>query len=383
MKICAVICEYNPFHNGHKYLLDEIKMTGRFDRILCVMSGNFTQRGEIAVMDAYTRARHALLGGADAVIELPTVFSTSSAERFASGAVRILSSIPEVKAIAFGTEYATNDTLDQTASLLLEEPPLYREALKEALETGMGYARAREYAFAKTEQDAALLRSPNDILAVEYTKAIFKQNAPIERLCVPRIGQGYLETAPVSSFASASAIRENRENAAFLKGNVPPCVLNDLPASSYEKSFQIAVMTALSLSSTEELRRVADCGEGLEFALKKGDCDYNALLERVTSKRYPKSRIRRILLHNLLKITEKDVENALNAPLYLHLLAAGNASILSVLGQASFPLLTKGKDLLSLPAVAERTREIDLFSERMYEICSGSKIPKKFFQIQP
>ncbi|MBO4990219.1 MAG: nucleotidyltransferase family protein [Clostridia bacterium] len=383
MKICSVICEYNPFHNGHRYLLNEIKKTGRFDQILCIMSGHFTQRGEIAVMDAYTRARHALLGGADAVIELPTVFATSSAERFASGAIRILSSIPEVKAIAFGTECATKDTLDQTASLLLEEPPLYREALREALERGMSYAQARELAFAKTGKDSSLLRSPNDILAVEYTKAIFKQNAPIERLCIPRVGQGYRETAPVSSFASASSIRANREDSAFLKGNVPSFVLDDLPVSSYEKSFQIAAMTALSLSSTEELRQIANCGEGLEFALKKGDYDYNALLERVTSKRYPKSRIRRILLHNLLKITESDVQNALNAPLFLHLLAAKNSSMLSALGQSSLPLFTKGRDLLSLPPVARRTREIDLFAEQIYEICSGLKIPKKIFQNQP
>jgi len=118
MKICAVICEYNPFHNGHAYQLSEAKKRSQADAVLCIMSGNFVQRGESAIVDKFTRAKHAVLGGADAVIELPTIFATSNAELFAKGAISILSSIPDVTTLCFGAETASTEAFLQTAKLI-------------------------------------------------------------------------------------------------------------------------------------------------------------------------------------------------------------------------------------------------------------------------
>ena len=122
MKICAIICEFNPFHNGHQYLLSEAKKRTNADALLCIMSGNFVQRGEIAILDKYTRAKHAVECGADIVIELPTVFATSNAEIFASGAISILSKFPSVTHLAFGAEYADKTAFLETAKGLINEP---------------------------------------------------------------------------------------------------------------------------------------------------------------------------------------------------------------------------------------------------------------------
>ena len=132
MKICAIICEFNPFHNGHQYLLSEAKKRTKADALLCIMSGNFVQRGEIAILDKYTRAKHAVACGADIVIELPSVFATSNAEIFASGAISILSKIPSVTHLAFGAEYADKTAFLETAHGLINEPPIVAKTVTES-----------------------------------------------------------------------------------------------------------------------------------------------------------------------------------------------------------------------------------------------------------
>ena len=148
MKICAIICEYNPFHNGHLYQLMEAKRQSGADAILCIMSGNFVQRGEAATMDKFTRAKHAVLAGADAVIELPTVFACSNAELFAKGALSILSSIPAVSTLCFGAETADKAAFLLAARYLNNEPKEVSEKIKELISTGVSYAKARANAWA-------------------------------------------------------------------------------------------------------------------------------------------------------------------------------------------------------------------------------------------
>ena len=140
MKICAIICEYNPFHNGHLYQLREAKRLSGADALLCIMSGNFVQRGEAAIMDKYTRAKHAVLAGADVVIELPTIFATSNAELFAKGAISILSTIPNVDTLCFGAENANKTAFYLAARYLNDEPEEVSQKIKETAATGVSSA---------------------------------------------------------------------------------------------------------------------------------------------------------------------------------------------------------------------------------------------------
>ena len=174
MKICAIICEYNPFHNGHLYQLQQIREKSGCDKILCLMSGNFTQRGEAAVFHKSVRARHAVENGADAVIELPAVFSVSSAELFAGGAIHLLASLPAVTTLAFGCESGDREAFLTAAKASLSEDKEFKAALKENMKDGTSYAKAHTQtvlAF-NTDVDESLLTSPINILGVEYCKSI-------------------------------------------------------------------------------------------------------------------------------------------------------------------------------------------------------------------
>lgn len=380
MKICAVICEYNPFHNGHRYLLEQIRRLERPGGIVCLMSGNFTQRGDIALLDKHTRARHALEGGADAVIELPTVFATSSAETFARGAVHILSSIPSVETLAFGCESGTAESLYRAAEAFSKEGEAFRRELRTCLDRGLGFAAARERAARASEMDASLLASPNDILALEYTKAILHAGAKIKILPVRRVGGGYNEREKRDAYASASALRANREDEAFVRANVPDFVARDFPLPS-DECYKIAAMTALSKSDSSSLRAVADCSEGLEHKLLRGT-DYDSLVRSAAGKRYTQARIRRILLQNLLGIRREDIARALSSPLYLNLLAAKKDSpLLSELGNAAFPLVVRGRDRTKLCGEALRMQEIDSYADKIHKICTPSKKYPKNFKI--
>ena len=188
MKFCAVICEYNPFHNGHKYQLAEARRLSGCDKLLCIMSGNFTQRGEAAVFHKYERARHAVLGGADAVIELPAAFAVAPAEVFARGAIHILASLPAVSALAFGCESGTKEDFLKTARALLSESKQFKATLKENMKDGTSYIRARNAALLASgaDVDEALLSSPNNILGTEYCRAILSEGSAIEPIPVPR-----------------------------------------------------------------------------------------------------------------------------------------------------------------------------------------------------
>lgn len=185
MKICAIICEFNPFHNGHKYLIENVKASGLYDGVLCVMSGHFTQRGDRAILDKFTRARHAVMGGADCVIELPAPFAVTPAEIFAQGAVKLASSIPDVCALAFGCE----EQLDfkALARALSDESADFKGRLMRGLERGESYAKS--YARAVEDVCGEKIDSPNNILGLEYAKAILKYRPDLEIMTVRRVGE--------------------------------------------------------------------------------------------------------------------------------------------------------------------------------------------------
>lgn len=379
MKICAIICEYNPFHNGHLYQLQEAKRRSGADAILCIMSGNFVQRGEAAIMDKFTRARHAVLSGADIVIELPTIFATSNAELFAKGAIHILSAIPEITSLCFGCENADKEALIQAAQLLNNEPKSVSDKIKALTATGMSYAKARAEAWSNL-LPSTLLTSPNNILGLEYTKAILDKNLPIDIFPIQRQGGQYKDKELKQDFSSASAIRANIENKTILKGSLPIFIEKDLP-KSLEDKLDILEKYAILTKSTTQLKQICDCTEGLENAFKKAITSKTTFVEALTSTRYTASRIRRIALHALLNITESFIRECLSVPLYLRVLSANKAreDVVSVLSNVPLPLITRARDDNKLTDLARRCYTIDCFAENVHLLLYPTDLDKKSF----
>ena len=377
MKICAIICEYNPFHNGHLYQLSAARELSGADAVVCLMSGNFVQRGEAAILEKHIRAKHALLAGADAVLELPALFATSNAELFAKGAVKILSSVPAVSTLCFGAENADKTAFLQAAETLDEEPQSVSEKIKRLVGDGVSYARARAEAW-KDQIPENLLSTPNNILGLEYTKAIRALGANIDILPLQRVGGGYLDERLHAQYSSATAIRAALKTGEPLETQVPRFVLPDLPKTT-ENKLELLEKYALLSRSAEEIASVCDCTEGLENALKRVAETDMPIVETLTSPRYTASRIRRIALQNLLKIDEKSIRECLRAPLYLRVLAAkkDRADVLSALGSSEFPLLARAHDDEKLSPVAKRCLETDIFAEKVYRILYDLSVTEK------
>lgn len=355
MRICGIICEFNPFHNGHKYLLERAKELSGCDKVLCIMSGSFTQRGDISIMDKFDRARHAVLCGADGVLELPSAFSVAPAEIFAKGAIKILSSIPEVTTLAFGCENPEVNFV-QSANILNSENEHFKAVLNKNLAEGESYIRSLAEAFEACGGEKGLLSRPNNILGVEYTKTILKLKSNIQILPIKRMGAGYGDIELKDDFSSASAIRNNPQ-APSVKNNVPDCVYVDLKNFSEENSqFEELMRFKLLQSSTETLQKIYGCTEGLENRLLSlTSLPLNELIESATAKRYSSSRIKRILCANLLDLHGADCDNYLKSDLYLKPLAIkkdGADEILSVLSKSKYPIVLKQRDLNSLNEVA-------------------------------
>ena len=369
MKICGIICEYNPFHNGHAYQIEQAKKLSNADAILCVMSGNFVQRGDAAVLDKYTRAKHAVRAGADIVVELPTVFATSNAEIFATGGVKLLNSIPAVTHICFGAESADKSAFLTAAKALNNEPADVSKRIKTLVADGKSYARARAEAWQGKLPDE-LLHAPNNILGLEYTKALLKLQSSIEILPVERMGSGYLDTNLHGEYASATAIRSGMETCADFQRFVPAFVAADLP-NRLQNALQTLEKYAVLARAKEEIAQTPDCGEGLENALKEAaKTGVSDIVETLTSARYTSARIRRILLQNLLKIDRNLISESVNSPLYLRVLAAKKerSDVLSALSEANYPILARAYDDQKLCTTALQCLEIDRFAESVYRL---------------
>lgn len=379
MKICAIICEYNPFHNGHLYQLQQAKALSQADLLLCIMSGNFVQRGEAGIMNKYTRAKHAVMAGADAVIELPSLFATSNAELFAKGAMHILSSIPNVTTLCFGAEKADKLAFISAARYLNEEPREVSDTIKRLTSEGVSYAKARAQAYAGfIPMD--LLSSPNNILGLEYTKAILSLNANIDILPIQRVGGNYNDENLHEKFSSATAIRAGITNKDTISSQLPTYVAMDLP-NKLENTLDCLEKYALLSKSTQEIARILDCTEGLENAFKKAAEQPESLVQTLTSARYTASRIRRIALQCLLGVEESLIRKSLQSPLYLRILAAKkeNSDILSILSKSTFPIIARVHDEDSLSDVAKECYTIDTFAEKIYRLLYQTAENKNIF----
>ncbi len=379
MKFCAVICEYNPFHNGHLYQLQEAKRLSGADAILCLMSGNFVQRGEAAIMNKYTRAKHAVMAGADVVIELPTIFATSNAELFAKGAISILTAIPSVATLCFGAENADAQRFISSAKLLNNEPKEISEKIKRFIADGMSYAKAR----AKAWEDVFpidFLSLPNNILGIEYTRAILDKNANIEILPIARKGGHYNEMQLQENYSSATAIRFAIENKTDISTQVPSYVKFDTPIQ-LENKLDALEKYAILINSAKKIAQVSDCTEGLENAFKKAAIQNEELVKTLTSARYTSSRIRRIALQNLIKIEENLIKSSLQTSLYLRVLAIKKdfGGILSILSNSALPLIVRAHDEEVLTGVAKEAYQKDIFAEKIYNLLYPSTAKTNIF----
>lgn len=373
MKICATVAEYNPFHNGHLYHLTQMKKSA--DTLVVIMSGNFTQRGEIAVTDKYTRAIHAIKAGADVVIELPTVFATANAENFAKGAVKIFNAV-NADILSFGCESPETDFISLAKSVK-EETPAFKRELKKQLKLGYKFVKARNEALINSGVDCEALSLPNNILALEYVSALLESKKDFSLLPVKRVGASFLDGELKEEFSSAKAVRENLSDRDKIAKNIPPYVLADLPER--EMKADELILYSLLTSTEKELAAIPDCTEGLENRLKKYaklSFDYATLLKNVRTKRYSKTRIQRILVCSLLKITNELLKNSLDSNLYIKALAinANRSDILSYLSSLSTPLLTRKGDEKKLGGTAKACFELDERASEIYSLISKKRL---------
>lgn len=346
--VVGIIAEYNPFHNGHAYHLSKSKELAKAEYVIAVVSGNFVQRGNVSLINKWDKANMALSEGADLVIELPTVYSISSAENFAYGAIKILNSLNIVDYVAFGTELDDINILDRCADILYKEPQKFVNLLNHELSKGLSFPKARENALLMYLNDirtySNVLSSPNNILAIEYLKSLKKLKSHISPISIKRKNAGYNDLEIANNFASATAIRKK------IIDNKPAGLSKLMPANSYRilynsiqkghfvkdiTSFEKEILYVLRKMSIKEIANLPDVSEGLEHAIKNAANSCNTIEEFmniIKTKRYTNTRIQRILLYALLGITKEDIKNATKVQPYIRVLGMNK----------------KGKDLISV-----------------------------------
>lgn len=375
-KCVGITAEYNPFHNGHLYHLEQSKLATGAQISVAAMSGNFVQRGHMAICSKWERAEAAVKCGIDLVVEIPTVFACNSAPVFASAAVEILENLG-ADWISFGSESGNIEELKEISRAMNEKETLIEKLVREKVKEGLSYPRARRDAVALIlgDEKADLLDLPNNILAIEYLKRI--QNA--KPVTVKRQGPGYNELEPCEDMASASAIRSMvkiSKNVETLTPEPSTEMLKKALHPSEDKIFQIICAKVLT-SSREELDRVFAGGEGLGNKLKneiRKASAYDQLIQRLKSKRYTRTRIERFISHVLLDIGAPDLY-----PNYIRVLAfnkAGSRYLKEVKkkGICSLPIITNiNKDAQNDVALMSAI-EKDILAADIFNLASGRNL---------
>ncbi len=348
MSVIGIVCEFNPFHNGHKYLIDSVKKQD--DIVVCVMSGNYVQRGEPAIFPKDIRVEAALQNGVDIILELPFVYATSSAEYFAKNAVRILDSFGCDK-ITFGTEGATVEELLNIVDIMYDKD--FDNKLKKHLEKGINYPSARQLTI--NEYIQCDISTPNNILALEYIKALKNVKSKMIPVAVSRIGAGYNDDFSVDNIASATHIRnliiDDKDFERFVPTNTYKLYKENISKGnylSYEK-YDSIFQGVLRLKLNDKSNQIANMAEGLENRIKDAVINGKSLEEiydNAKTKRYTHSRIRRAILCQVFGVKESDLN--IRAP-YCRLLGL-NSNISFKLGaiveRSELPFIVKYSDII-------------------------------------
>jgi len=378
-KVLGIVAEYNPFHNGHKYHIDEAKKIVNPDITICAMSGNFVQRGEPAIYNKFIRAKSAINNGIDMVIEIPTYFAVSTAENFAYSAIALLKNAG-ITHLAFGVESNDISKLDEIATLLVNEPEEYKDKLKKNLDKGLSFASARNNAVSKFIPNK-LLKSPNNILAIEYLKAIKYFNADI--IPVPIIRTvGYYDDKIENNVASATAIRELIRKNEDVKSLIPKNSITPNKPVFFE-NFNDILIYKLKSSTPSSLLELPDVIEGLENRILSSlECnDINCIIDKITTKRYTLSRIKRILISMILEIKSSELnEFKTNGYAeYLRILAISPVGKKYLRNITDVPVITSVRKFLNTATNMQKTMlEKDILASNVYSTISGDEYNMDF-----
>jgi len=381
MKILGIITEYNPFHNGHLYHLFKAKEITGADYVVAVMSGNFLQRGEPAIINKWARTKMALNAGVDLVIELPFVFSTQDANGFAFGAIKLLDSLQIIDYLCFGCETDNLDTLYSVSNFLHIEPQKYKELIVHNSKNGYEFPRARAQALCEYHKIfgiddlekisplelSKLLKYPNNILALEYIKHLINLKSKIKPIAIKRIGAGYHQKNIKGKISSATSIRNEILNS-LGSPKTDLFILNDkikstIPQSGFsilEKelregrspitsdSYRQYILATLRRMSLEDISRVQGVTEGLENRIKKASLKSSTveqLINSIKTRRYTRTKIQRIILHLMMNLSKKDVKTFNRCgPLYARVLGfskKGKTLLRTIKKSSSTPLISK------------------------------------------
>ena len=375
----GIIAEYNPFHSGHKYQLEEVRKKFCDEEIVAVMSGNFTQRGEPTILDKFQRATLAVENGVDLVFELPFVSAVRSAQDFARGGVRLLNSLGVVDKLVFGAESSDLKELQEIAKINLADK------IKLEMSAGISYAKAAEKILQKKNL-------PNTILAVEYLRSLPKN---IEPILIPRVGAPYNEKNLQENFSSATAIRAEvyKKNPAWEKifQVTDKKVLVALQQEKFsglvrEENLFLPLLTKIFTTSISDLQKIFGMREGLENLILKSAKDaksFSDLVSKITNKRYQTSRVKRLLLYFLLNVTEIEIAD------YARVLAfneCGQKLLKKIQAQKNLPVITKvtqhltEKDFLqkNFSAPYKKNLSLDISATNLRNILFDT--PKSFGQ---
>lgn len=398
MNVAGIVAEYNPFHNGHQYQLFETKKLCKADYIVAVMSGHFLQRGEPALFNKWARAKMAVCGGVDLVIELPTAFSVRSASNFANGAVTILDALGVVTHLCFGTESGETEHLWPLARLMSDEPEEYRLLLNKYLDKGISYPSAQSKALTaflgrdlSGKNVSELLSTPNNILGIEYLKSLIKLNSRIKPVTVKRISAGYHDAAipdNTSSFGIASATgirnelfstRQLSEKISYvMPKNTTKIIEREISAGQGPVFIQDTAKILFYLLrniSKEHLEKLCDVSEGLENRLLAKAASANSietLLSELKTKRYTWTRLQRILSYILLNYSAEMARHFdLSGPLYIRILGMSNNGrklLKTIKKEARLPVITRTAPVIKDGGLPAEMLSLDIKATDIYTL---------------
>lgn len=372
----GIVAEFNPFHNGHKYIVDALKANGQ-NTVTAVMSGSFVQRGECACISPYERTLMALKNGVDLVLSLPVPYATASAERFAGAGVDVLCGLGVIDSLGFGSECGDAELIQGCANAILN--PDIDSYINKYLCEGISFPEAREKALFRMcgEEIASVVATPNDILGVEYTKAIIKNGSGIYINPIKRIGVAHDSLESTQNICSASALRELLKNNEEYKKFLPEATyeilkecVNSGKAPADFKNTENAVLYKLRTMSVEDFSVLPDVSEGLEYRIYsavRSSSSLDEILEKIKTKRYTHSRLRRIILCAFLDITKEDVLAPVPYVRVLGFNKNGAELLKKAKEKATLPVVTKSADIKALGKSAQHVFALeckarDLFS---------------------
>ena len=376
MKISALISEFNPFHKGHKYIIDKMRESGA-THVVAVMSGNFVQRGECAVYSKWDRAKIALENGVDLVVENPLVFATASAQRFAFGGVSVIKGLGCVNELGFGSENGNIEELLKVSEII--ESDCVSENIHKFLNNGYSYPKARKMAIEeKFGSDLAdIISEPNNILACEYLSECKKANLDIDFFTVKRNAVEHDSKNEIDGFYSASLLREYIRNNNLSEDKIFEKYRNECKAYDFTK-LENAILVKLRSFTEENFKNLPDVSEGMEnrlFSAAQKACSINEFFELVKTKRYTLSRIRRICLYALLEIRKEDVESQVPYVRVIGFNDKGREILKIARDTANLPIVMKYADIKTLDKNAQRIFEIESMATDIFTLSGKNPLP--------